>query len=141
MAAADAALLAGVPGAAWDPAAGPRRGSAVRKVLHPDDPVGWWSSRLLVQRPAGWSGPWVPIVSFWQVTGSLLGALSALPGHGHRYRGELVDAWRSLGCGAALSPDQLAAVRAAVDPALDTRRQDRTQRNHTADLPTPCAQS
>jgi hypothetical protein len=118
VATADAALLGGVPGGAWDPAAGPRHTPTARTVLHADDPVGWWSPRLLVQRPEGWSGPWWPIVSFWQVTGSLLGAMTAPPGHGHRYGGELVDAWRSLGCGAALAPYRLTVVRAAVDPAL-----------------------
>jgi uncharacterized membrane protein len=95
--AADAALLAGMPGAAWNPPAELPRGTAARAVRRPDDPVGWWSPRLLVQRPAGWSGPWLPVVSFWQVTGSLLGALAAPSGHGHRYRGELVDAWHSVG--------------------------------------------
>ncbi len=117
VAAADGALLAGLPGAAWEPAPGP----PARAVLHRDDPVGWWSPQLLVQRPDGWSGPWFPVVTFWQVTGSLLGALEAPPGHGHRYGGELVDAWRSAGVGTALPSERLAAVRAAVDPAFDTR--------------------
>ncbi|MGH8916871.1 MAG: alpha/beta-hydrolase family protein, partial [Actinomycetes bacterium] len=100
---ADAALLAGLPAAAWDPAAGP----PVRTVLHPDDPVVWWSPRLLVQRPAGWPGPWFPVVTFWQVTGSLLGAVDAPPGHGHHYGGELADAWRAAGFDTAASRSAL----------------------------------
>lgn len=86
---ADGTLLVGQPGAAWTPPA--QHGSTT--FVHADDPVGWWSPRLLVQRPEQWPGPWLPVVSFWKVTGSLMTALDAPAGHGHHYGAELADAW------------------------------------------------
>lgn len=51
-------------------------------------------------------------MSFWQVTGSLVGALDVPPGHGHRYGAGLVDGL--VDAGAAAPPARAAAVRAAV---------------------------
>lgn len=91
---ADAIVVAGTPAAAWEaPLAG------VTAVLHDDDPVGWFSPRLLVARPTGWSGAWMPVVSFWLTAASLLSALDVPPGRGHRYGPELVEAWRAAGIG------------------------------------------
>ncbi|MGC5023793.1 alpha/beta-hydrolase family protein [Tsukamurella sp. DT100] len=62
--------------------------------LNASDPVGIWSSRLLVTPPArGPSGsgratprpPWLPVISFVQATVDLLGATAPPPGLGHRY--------------------------------------------------------
>lgn len=62
--------------------------------LNASDPVGIWSSRLLIappQRRADGSGratprpPWAPLVSFVQATVDLLGATAPPPGLGHRY--------------------------------------------------------
>jgi uncharacterized membrane protein len=78
---ANQALLAGEPGAPGRYLNQPRSTT----LLHADDPVGWWSPRPLFRRPDGWPGGWLPVVSFWQVTGSLLTALDAPAGHGHHY--------------------------------------------------------
>jgi uncharacterized membrane protein len=87
---ADGVLVAGTPAGAW------LRGS-VRAVLHPDDPVAWFSPQLLVARPPGWPGEWLPVVSFWTTAGSLLTALDAPVGHGHRYGdGEFGAGWRTV---------------------------------------------
>ena len=104
---ADHTVLAGPPGAVADP---PPSGATV--ALNSDDPVGRWSPALAV-RPAG-PGPWLPIVTFWQVTGSLVGALDVPSGHGHRYGGGLAHAWVAAGAATA-PPVRLAAVRAAAD--------------------------
>ncbi|WP_415850580.1 alpha/beta-hydrolase family protein [Tsukamurella ocularis] len=62
--------------------------------LNASDPVGIWSSRLVVAPPsraASGSGratprpPWVPVLSFVQATVDLLGATAPPPGLGHRY--------------------------------------------------------
>ncbi|WP_336672130.1 alpha/beta-hydrolase family protein [Tsukamurella sp. USMM236] len=62
--------------------------------LNASDPVGIWSSRLLVappERAASGSGratprpPWLPVLSFVQATVDLLGATAPPPGLGHRY--------------------------------------------------------
>ena len=88
----DQALLVGAPGAAGRH----RDQGRSMMMLHADDPVGWWSPRLLFQRPEGWPGGWLPVVSFWQVTGSLLTAVDAPAGHGHHYGNELIDAWQGM---------------------------------------------
>lgn len=112
---ADHSLLVGPPGGAGGTRAQPRSTA----LLHADDPIGWWSPQLLIQRPAGWIGPWLPLVSFWQVTGNLVTALDAPAGHGHRYGAELVDAWRTIRAAIpALSPAVLTAVRRAVGGAV-----------------------
>lgn len=85
---ADGVLVAGTPAARWSST--PRSATC---VLHPDDPVGWFSPKLLVTRPPGWGRPWLPVVSFWHTAASLVSALDVLPGHGHRYGDELVAGW------------------------------------------------
>ncbi len=89
---ADAVLVAGAPATAWRHAVT----TGVTSVLHADDPVGWFSPRLLVERPDGWPGDWLPVVSFWTTAGSLLAALDAPPGHGHRYGAELLGNWQAV---------------------------------------------
>ncbi len=89
---ADAVLVAGAPATAWRHAVA----TGVTSVLHADDPVGWFSPRLLVERPDGWPGAWLPVVSFWTTAGSLLAALDAPPGHGHRYGAELLGNWQAV---------------------------------------------
>ena len=115
---ADHSLLVGPPGGAGSAPAQPR----TTALLHADDPIGWWSARLLIQRPAGWLGPWLPVVSFWQVTGNLVTALDAPAGHGHRYGAELVDAWHSLGAVIPTLPlEVLTAARHAVGSSVHDR--------------------
>lgn len=116
---AEHSLLVGPPGGAGSAPTQPR----TTALLHADDPIGWWSPRLLIRRPAGWLGPWLPVVSFWQVTGNLVTALDAPAGHGHHYGAELVDAWRTT-IGAALPalpPGALTAARRAVGGSAQDR--------------------
>jgi uncharacterized membrane protein len=88
-------LSVGAPGGAT--ASG---GSACLRVRNADDPVGWWAARLLLTPPDGL--PWLPVVTFWQVTAELAVSLDQPLGHGHRYGATLVPAWaRVLGTGAA----------------------------------------
>jgi uncharacterized membrane protein len=87
---ADAVLVAGTPGGMWLPPV-PR---AVA-VCHSDDPVCWFSPRLLTRRPPGWSGPWLPVVSFWLTAAALPVAVGAPPGHGHHYGPELLPPARA----------------------------------------------
>src|SRR5690606_35980835 len=75
-------------------------------LQHATDPVVWWSPQLLYQEPA-WleegRGPdvsgamrWYPLVTFWQVTVDAVTSTTAPPGHGHRYRESIADAWAAL---------------------------------------------
>lgn len=76
--------------------AGPPAGAVHRAgatvLANRSDPVVHWSPRLLWQapdlagtRPDAPVPPWLPVLSFLQVSADLLGALDAPAGHGHRY--------------------------------------------------------
>jgi uncharacterized membrane protein len=72
-------------------------------LIHPSDPIVWWSPDLLLTRPDWLEEPaggdvldammWIPFVTFWQVTADLPNGLEVPPGHGHVYSGEHVDGW------------------------------------------------
>jgi uncharacterized membrane protein len=75
-------------------------------VLHPSDPIVWWSPALLYDEP-DWldEAPghdvldemqWVPLLTFWQVTADLPVALGVPPGHGHDYAGQHAFAWAEV---------------------------------------------
>jgi uncharacterized membrane protein len=81
----------------------PWPGSRVLYLQHASDPVTWWSTDLLLQRP-DWleetrgddvpsSMRWMPFVTFLQVTADLAGAFSTQPAHGHNFSGEHAAAW------------------------------------------------
>ncbi len=86
-----------------DPVSRPWEGTRVLYLLHPSDPIVWWSPDLLVTRPDWLEEPagsdvldamvWIPFVTFWQVTADLPIGLNVPAGHGHMYDGEHVDAW------------------------------------------------
>ncbi|MFI1913297.1 alpha/beta-hydrolase family protein [Nocardia sp. NPDC020380] len=76
---------------AGPPAGQVNRGRAV-VLANASDPVVRWSPRLIWRapdltgtRPDAPVPQWIPVVSFLQTSMDLLGALSAPPGHGHRY--------------------------------------------------------
>jgi uncharacterized membrane protein len=83
----------------WD---GPR----VLYLLHPSDPVVWWTPELMYARPT-WleehrgddvvdAMRWIPFVTFWQVTADLPFATNVPDGHGHVYTSQYVDAWAHI---------------------------------------------
>ncbi|MEV6399937.1 alpha/beta-hydrolase family protein, partial [Streptomyces sp. NPDC051907] len=82
-----------------DPAAGlpptdqPWDGTRVLYMMHPSDPIVWWSPELLLSEP-DWIGEapgddvleamvWLPFVTFWQVTADLPFSTGVPDGHGH----------------------------------------------------------
>ncbi|SDF72844.1 Uncharacterized membrane protein [Blastococcus aurantiacus] len=72
-------------------------------LMHPSDPVVWWSWDLLFRRPDWLEEPrgegvspamsWYPVITFWQVSADLTNAASPPMGYGHNYGAQLVDAW------------------------------------------------
>jgi uncharacterized membrane protein len=103
------------PNQPWD-------GTRVLYLMHASDPIVWWSPQLAVSRPA-WTSEthgtdtlrgiiWLPLVTFWQVTGDLLFAGGVPDGHGHAYKAEYVDAWNDVLRPSAVTPEQLATLRA-----------------------------
>jgi uncharacterized membrane protein len=113
----DRALWVGIPAAAPDVTPVPGR---LATLDHPDDPVPAWSPDLLVRPAEEWPHPWLPVVTFWQVTGDVIAALDTPDGHGHRYGPELVDEWWQLArpnpaeVPTAAPSDRLDEIRAAV---------------------------
>ena len=59
-----------------------------------DDPVAWWRPGLLLTPRDGL--PWLPVSTFFQVSGALLVATSQPEGHGHRYGRHLGAAWAGV---------------------------------------------
>ncbi|MFF0817930.1 alpha/beta hydrolase [Rhodococcus sp. NPDC003318] len=96
---------AGIPPAqqSWD-------GSRVLYLMHPSDPIVWWSPDLIFSEPDWISEPpghdvledmvWMPFVTFWQVTADLPFSTGVPGGHGHHYTTEYVDGWNAV-----LQPD------------------------------------
>ncbi|MEU5840700.1 alpha/beta hydrolase [Rhodococcus sp. NPDC047139] len=81
-------------------------GSRVLYLMHPSDPIVWWSPRLISREP-DWIGEapghdvledmvWIPFVTFWQITADLPFSTGVPAGHGHKYTTEYVDAWAAV---------------------------------------------
>jgi uncharacterized membrane protein len=94
------------PAARIPPADQPWTGSRVLYLMHPSDPIVWWSPHLLFSEPDWISEPpgkdvlasmfWLPLVTFWQVTADLPFSTGVPAGHGHRYTAEYVDGWNAV---------------------------------------------
>ncbi|WP_248475040.1 alpha/beta hydrolase [Tomitella fengzijianii] len=75
-------------------------------IQHPSDPVVWWSTDLLLHRPAWLSETpgydrleamrWFPLVTFWQVSADLAMAADVPDGHGHNYGTQMLDGWAAV---------------------------------------------
>ncbi|HSX53637.1 MAG TPA: alpha/beta-hydrolase family protein [Patescibacteria group bacterium] len=70
---------------------------------NPSDPIVWWSPSLLFHKPDWLNEPrgadvstktrWIPIITFWGVTGDMVFSTNAPDGHGHKYGKLPTDAW------------------------------------------------
>jgi uncharacterized membrane protein len=70
------------------------------------DPIVWWSPRLITNRPGWLDGerapdvsrdmPWIPLVTFWQVSADMAFATGVPDGHGHRYGADYVEGWAAV---------------------------------------------
>jgi uncharacterized membrane protein len=100
-------------------------GTRVLYLMHPSDPIVWWTPRLLFSKPDWLSEArgsdvlkqvvWLPVVTFWQVTADLPFATGVPGGHGHKYTGEYVDAWNDVLQPSGISADQLANIRKIIN--------------------------
>ncbi|MFY9927864.1 MAG: alpha/beta-hydrolase family protein [Streptosporangiaceae bacterium] len=113
-----------------DPASGippqgqPWEGSRVLYLMHPSDPIVWWSPHLIFSEPDWISEPpgsdvlkgmfWVPFVTFWQVTADLPFATGVPGGHGHTYTSEYVNGWNAVMHPAGITPQDLTALRKII---------------------------
>ncbi len=106
------------------PAGQPWEGSRVLYLMHPSDPIVWWSPHLIFSQPDWISEPpgkdvlkgmfWMPFVTFWQVTADLPFATGVPDGHGHRYSGEYVDGWNAVMRPAGITSQNLASLRKTI---------------------------
>ena len=81
------------PARAIPPSGQPWKGTRVLYMMHPSDPIIWWTPDLIFSEPDWISDPpgtdvlktmfWMPFVTFWQVTADLPFATGVPAGHGH----------------------------------------------------------
>jgi uncharacterized membrane protein len=98
--------------------------SRVVYMMHPSDPIVWWSPHLIFSEPDWISEPpgkdvlkgmfWMPLVTFWQVTADLPFATGVPAGHGHKYTSEYVDGFDAVMQPAGVTPQELADLRKIV---------------------------
>lgn len=110
---------AGIP-----PADQPWDGTRVLYLMHPSDPIVWWSPDLIFSEP-DWIGEapghdvledmvWIPFVTFWQVSADLPFSTGVPGGHGHHYTTEYVDGWNVVLQPDGMTDTELARIKAAV---------------------------
>jgi uncharacterized membrane protein len=98
--------------------------SRVVYMMHPSDPIVWWSPHLVFSEP-DWIGEapgkdvlegtfWMPFVTFWQVTADLPFATGVPAGHGHKYTSEYVDGFNAVMQPAGVTPQELTGLRKII---------------------------
>jgi uncharacterized membrane protein len=115
--------FANKPAKAIPPAGQPWSGTRILYLMHPSDPIVWWSPHLIFSQPDWISEPpgqdvlremfWVPFVTFWEVTADLPFATGVPAGHGHKYTSEYVDGWNAV-MRAGLTAPELASLRKII---------------------------
>jgi uncharacterized membrane protein len=114
------------PTTAIPPQGQPWEGSRILYMLHPSDPIVWWSPHLIFSEPDWISEPpgkdvlktmfWMPFITFWQVTADLPFATGVPAGHGHKYTAEYVDGWNAVMQPAGVTSQDLASLRKIIAP-------------------------
>ena len=116
--ATDAAEIARDTSAPWE-------GTRVLFLQHSSDPIVWWSTDLLFNRP-DWlreapgrdrtaSMRWYPIITFWQVAADLTNAVTVPSGHGHNYGDFVLDGWAAVAPPDGWTPADTERIRLALD--------------------------
>jgi uncharacterized membrane protein len=105
------------PGQPWE-------GSRILYMLHPSDPIVWWSPHLIWSEPDWISETpgkdvlkgivWLPFLTFWQVTADLPFSTGVPDGHGHRYSAEYVDGWNAVMRPSGITQQDLASLRKII---------------------------
>jgi uncharacterized membrane protein len=106
------------------PESQPWDGTRVLYLMHPSDPIVWWSPHLIFSQPDWISEPpgrdvlktmfWMPFITFWQVTADLPFATGVPGGHGHTYSGEYVDGWNAVLRPPGITAQELADLRPII---------------------------
>jgi uncharacterized membrane protein len=88
------------------------------------DPIVWWSPNLLFHKP-DWLGEprgsdvsgqtvWLPIISFWQISGDMVFSTGVPDGHGHKYGKLPTDAWSYVAPPEGWTPQKTQALKAEL---------------------------
>ncbi|WP_328940626.1 alpha/beta-hydrolase family protein [Streptomyces sp. NBC_00250] len=104
----------------------PWNGTRVLYLMHPSDPIVWWSPQLALSEP-DWIGEapggdvldemvWIPFVTFWQVTADLPFSTGVPDGHGHTYKAAYVDGWNAVMRPSGFTPQDLDRLREIIQP-------------------------
>ncbi|MFF2552937.1 alpha/beta hydrolase [Nocardia sp. NPDC058058] len=101
-------------------------------LMHPSDPIVWWSSDLIFSQPDWLSEPrgadvssqmrWWPFVTFWQVAADLTNAQGVSDGHGHRYGSLVLDGWAAIAAPPGWTPELSEKIRTQIELAEDYER-------------------
>lgn len=112
-----------------EPADQPWDGPHVLYLVHPSDPITWWSPDLIWDKPDWLSEPrgrdvlssmrWIPLVTFWQTTADMAVSQGVPTGHGHTYVGDHVDGWAQVLQIADLEQAQVDRVRELILDEFD----------------------
>jgi uncharacterized membrane protein len=112
------------PTTAIPPQGQPWEGSRILYMLHPSDPIVWWSPHLIWSEPDWISETpgkdvlkgivWLPFLTFWQVTADLPFSTGVPDGHGHRYSAEYVDGWNAVMRPSGITQQDLANLRKII---------------------------
>jgi uncharacterized membrane protein len=88
------------------------------------DPIVWWSPHLLLHKPdwlnesrgndVSQNTHWVPLVTFWQVSGDMLFSTGVPDGHGHKYGAMPTDAWSYVAPPAGWTAQKTQALKAEL---------------------------
>ncbi|MEU8619090.1 alpha/beta hydrolase [Streptomyces sp. NPDC048623] len=114
------------PTAGIPPQDAPWNGPRVLYLMHPSDPIVWWSPQLALTEP-DWIGEapggdvldamvWIPFVTFWQVTADLPFSTGVPDGHGHTYKAAYVDGWNTVMRPSGFTPQDLERLRVVIEP-------------------------
>ncbi|MFI1809115.1 alpha/beta hydrolase [Streptomyces sp. NPDC020422] len=115
------------PTAGIPPTDAPWNDTRVLYLMHPSDPIVWWSPDLVLSEP-DWIGEapgsdvlgsmvWIPFVTFWQVTADLPFSTGVPDGHGHTYKAAYVDGWNAVLRPTGFTPRDLDRLRDVIHPA------------------------
>ncbi|WP_405133678.1 alpha/beta hydrolase [Nocardia sp. NBC_01388] len=101
-------------------------------LMHPSDPIVWWSPDLLFSQPDWLSEPrgsdvspqmrWSPVVTFWQVAADLTNAQGVSDGHGHNYGSLVLDGWAAVAAPPEWTPELREKIRTQIELAEDYER-------------------
>ncbi len=113
--------FANAPATGIPPKGQPWDGTRVLYLMHPSDPIVWWSPHLIWSQPDWITEPpgkdvlktmfWMPVITFWQVTADLPFATGVPAGHGHKYTSEYVDGWNAVMRPAGITAQDLTDLR------------------------------